>query len=317
MVIGVDIGGTHFRIGHVNEAGAILGFEKYAIADIVQSDTISDIERAVSLYIDRYELRPTVRALAIGVPSCVSKNKSFIYSTPNLPGLNNIDLGAPLSQHFRLPVFIDRDVNYLLNNDIQAYNLDDTKEKNIIGIYVGTGIGNALYINGRFYTGKNGVAGELGHIPIPGSDKVCGCGNIGCSETLASGRYLEQLCKDTFKDISIQEIFVKKEKHPLVQDFLKTLAAVIATEINIIDPDYVILAGGVLTMENFPMETLMSFVKRHIRAPYPLNTITFIYPAYTQENGVRGGALLAFEYLKKQKLFNQQPRRKRRGMLFS
>lgn len=302
VVIGLDIGGTHFRIGHVNEAGTILGFEKHTVTDIVQSDIISDIKRTISLYIDRYALHPTVRALAIGVPSCVSKNKSFIYSTPNLPGLNNIDLGALLREHFRLPVFIDRDVNYLLNNDIQTHNLDDTKEKNIIGIYVGTGIGNALYINGRFYTGKNGVAGELGHIPIFDSDKVCGCGNIGCSETVASGRYLERLCKDTFKDIDIKEIFIKKEKHPLVQDFLKTLAAVIATEINIVDPDYVILAGGVLTMEKFPMETLISLVKQHIRAPYPLNTIAFIYPEHTQENGVRGGALLAFEYLRREKL---------------
>ena len=297
-VIGIDIGGTNLRIGYVDEAGTIFGFEKKFIGAVVKEDIVSDLEQKIAAYIRQHDLQKSCRAVAIGVPSSVSKNKSFIYSTPNLPCLNNIDLGGILHERLRLPVFIDRDVNYLLNNDIREYKLDEAKEKNIIGIYVGTGIGNALYINGGFYTGKNGVAGELGHIPMLGSQAVCGCGNIGCSETVASGRYLEKMCKENFPEIDIKEIFVKRNAHPLVQDFLKTLAYVIATEINIIDPDYVILSGGVLAMRGFPMETLMTFMRRHIRAPYPHDNIEFIYPEHTQESGVRGGALFAFEKLK-------------------
>ncbi|MGI5110400.1 allose kinase, partial [Treponema socranskii] len=232
-VIGIDIGGTNLRIGYVDEAGTIFGFEKKFIGAVVKEDIVSDLEQKIAAYIRQHDLQKSCRAVAIGVPSSVSKNKSFIYSTPNLPGLNNIDLGGILHERLRLPVFIDRDVNYLLNNDIREYKLDEAKEKNIIGIYVGTGIGNALYINGGFYTGKNGVAGELGHIPMLGSQAVCGCGNIGCSETVASGRYLEKMCKENFPEIDIKEIFVKRNAHPLVQDFLKTLAYVIATEINI------------------------------------------------------------------------------------
>ena len=296
-VIGIDIGGTNLRIGYVDETGTIFGFEKKFIGAVVKEDIVSDLEQKIAAYIRQHDLQKSCRAVAIGVPSSVSKNKSFIYSTPNLPGLNNIDLGGMLHERLSLPVFIDRDVNYLLNNDIREYKLDEEKQKNIIGIYVGTGIGNALYINGEFYTGKNGVAGELGHIPMLGSDVVCGCGNVGCSETVASGRYLEKLCKANFPEIDIKEIFVKRNAHPLVQDFLKTLAYVIATEINIIDPDYVILSGGVLAMRGFPMETLMSCMRRHIRAPYPHDNIEFIYPEHTQESGVRGGALFAFEKL--------------------
>ena len=105
-------------------------------------------------YIERYKLEGRVGAISVGVPSMVSKDKSFIYSTPNLKGLENIDLGHLLGDYVNIPVFVDRDVNYLLVNDIKTHGLDPDRERTILGFYLGTGFGNAVYINGQLHVGK-------------------------------------------------------------------------------------------------------------------------------------------------------------------
>ena len=90
-----------------------------------------------------------------------------------------MDVAHPLRKALGLPVYIEKDVNLLLLYDIHHLHLDPSKS--ILGFYVGTGFGNALYLNGDFYTGKNGATGELGHIPLYGLDKRCNCGNLGCA----------------------------------------------------------------------------------------------------------------------------------------
>lgn len=80
------------------------------------------------------------------------------------------------------------DVVFLFAHDISALALNT--RGTIIGVYFGTGIGNAIFMNGSFYSGKNGVAGELGHVPMKGGLRRCGCHKIGCLETEASGRRL-------------------------------------------------------------------------------------------------------------------------------
>ena len=104
-VIGIDISKTNLRIGYVDETGTIFGFEKKFIGAVVKEDIVSDLEQKIAAYIRQHDLQKSCRAVAIGVPSSVSKNKSFIYSTPNLPGLNNIDLSGILHEHLQLPVF--------------------------------------------------------------------------------------------------------------------------------------------------------------------------------------------------------------------
>ena len=89
----------------------------------------------------------------------------------------------------------DKRIREILKKDIS----DIIPDAEIIsGFYFGTGIGNAIFINGHPLTGKNGTAGELGHIPSDGSTKVCGCGNVGCMESLAGGKYLAELVKTIY-----------------------------------------------------------------------------------------------------------------------
>ncbi|MGF0039763.1 allose kinase [Peptoniphilaceae bacterium SGI.131] len=298
-VIGIDIGGTNLRIGTVWDDGR---FENFLIksskflnenrADILLSKEISE-------YIEKNNLKDRVRAITIGVPSSVSKDKKKIYSTPNIKGLDNVNLTEKLEEYLKLPIFLDRDVNFLLMNDIVTYELDKTGRETILGMYLGTGFGNAIYINGNIYEGKNGVAGELGHIPLYGVDDLCACGNTGCTETRVSGRYLAHIKEECFADTSFEDLFVDHKDSTQLRKFIDDIGLVIATEINILDPDYVILAGGVISMNGFPKAYLLESINKRLRRPYPLENIEYIFAEHKQESGVRGGYYYVDKYFNK------------------
>lgn len=294
-VIGVDIGGTNFRIGMVSQSKELIDFERKSSAVLAGGNAVENLAKQIKLYIAGRRESDKVRAVSIGFPSIVSKDKTTLYNTPNIPGLDQINLKAPLEKALGVPVFIDRDVNFLLQNDMEQLGLDPSQT--ILGFYIGTGFGNAIYLNGAFYSGRNGVAGELGHVPLYGVDDLCTCGNRGCVETRSSGRYLVHLLGTHFPDTEIDEVFVRHGEDPLILRYVQDLALPIAMEINILDPDVSVIAGGVTAMAGFPRELLAAAVKQHARKPYPEENLRLLFTEHTQQSGVLGGASFAFKQL--------------------
>jgi allose kinase len=294
-VIGIDIGGTNFRIGMVSQDGELHNFEKRSSSVLVTGNAVETLKNQIDMYMETCGIRGQVAAIAIGIPSIVSKDKKIIYSTPNLKGFDNLNLTDPLKEYFQLPVFIDRDVNYLLQNDIKQLGLNP--KSTILGFYVGTGFGNAVYLEGKFYTGKNGVAGELGHIPMYGVTRKCTCGNIGCSEVLCSGKYLEELTRKYFPDTDVCCVFNQHKDDPILKKYVTDLAIPIATEVNILDPDTIILAGGVIFMKDFPKDLLLKALYEHLRKPYPAQNLDIRFSKHTQQSGVMGSADFAWQQL--------------------
>jgi allose kinase len=287
-VIGIDIGGTNFRMGMISEDGTLCNFVKRSSSILSTGQAIITLAEQISAYIDQFDAKENVEAVAIGIPSIVSKDKKVLYSTPNLEGFDNINIPDPLSALLGVPVFIDRDVNFLLQYDIGHYNLDN--RKTILGFYIGTGLGNAIYIDGKFYSGKNGVAGELGHIPMYGLSQQCTCGNFGCSEVLCSGRHLEELAKEHFPDTDISNVFTEHGSSEIMTRFVTDLAIPIATEINILDPDYIVIGGGVISMREFPKDMLNQAIYQFSRKPYPAENLQIVFSEHTSKSGVFGSA---------------------------
>lgn len=205
FTIGIDIGGTNFRIGMVGRDGEIINFEKNSSRIFDKGDVIETLYLNISDYVKRYNAADSIKAVAIGLPSMVSKDKKTVISTPNLKGFDNIPFGDTLSKKLGIPVYVDRDVNFLLQNDIVTLGLP--KDSTVLGFYIGTGFGNAIYLNGSFYCGRNGAAGELGHIPFPNIEEKCTCGNVGCSEVICSGKYLEKITAELFPETDIKKCF--------------------------------------------------------------------------------------------------------------
>lgn len=300
FTLGIDIGGTNFRIGMVSSTGEIKNFVKKSSSVFSTGNAVDRLFHEITDYFDEFSCRDQVLAVAVGLPSMVSKDKKTVLSTPNLKGFDNVHFGNQLSDRLGIPVYLDRDVNFLLQNDISKLGMET--DKIILGFYVGTGFGNSIFMNGEFYCGKNGVAGELGHIPFYGlEDEQCTCGNYGCSEVRCSGKYLEDLTAKNFPDTVIRNVFKEHGSDPIILKFVRDLAIPIATEVNILDPDYIILAGGVLFMEGFPKDVLVESIHRMVRKPFPESNLEMFFSEHTQESGVYGSGEFAHKMLRRQK----------------
>ena len=162
-----------------------------------------------------------------------------------------------------------------------------------IGIYIGTGVGNAIFINGKPLAGKDGAAGELGHIPMIGGKEQCGCGNLGCSECYASGWKLVQIKDKCFPETTMDELFVKHSNSHILREYVDAIACVACSEINILNPDSIIFGGGVINMKGFPKELLEERLYVHARKPYPAENLDIKYSVDKPDNGVKGAIIFA------------------------
>ena len=298
IILGIDIGGTNLRMGLVNEKLELFCFERIPTKSVLTGqDSAASLGKEILAYLDRHGDVGTVSAIAMGLPSQVHKNHSYVYSTPNIPGLDGVDLGAETERATGYPVYVDRDVNLILAHDIRKYGLDPERNRTILGCYLGTGFGNPLYINGRIHAGSHGVAGELGHIPLYGVTDICPCGQVGCVETRIGGRYLQKLTARAFPECPIGEVFTRHGDSEEIRRFVRDAALPVATEVTLLDPDYVILGSGVFAMKDFPMNDLIEEIRRRCRHPLPAEDLKFVIAEDSQTAGVLGGAITVLPLL--------------------
>ncbi len=298
LILGMDIGGTNLRAGLCGEDMTPTGLEIVSSAALFSDGRcLAALERFIRDYCARRLDGHLPRAVSIGFPSTLDRRRRVVLSTPNLPGMDNLPVADALEEALGVPVFINRDVNLLMLCDIRRHRLPT--DGVIIGCYIGTGLGNAIWVKGELLSGKNGVAGELGHIPVLGNDRVCGCGNTGCMETLAGGMALTDWLNEHFPGETIDELFLRHGAEPFVRRYVDTLAAAIATEVNILDPDAVILGGGVPQMKGFPLPYLTERLLARLRKPYPCEGLELIVSEDHQDSGVAGAGLYARSELEK------------------
>lgn len=292
-VVGIDIGGTHFRIGAVNYRREVEHFRKIPVRDVFYTgDALADLAKYLTDYCALLTTEGIIpEAAAIGFPATLDRSRKKVLQAPNIPFMENLPVAEVLSETLHIPVYIERDVCMALCYDQQKYQIPACEV--LIGCYFGTGIGNAISINGKTLIGKDGAAGELGHIPADGSRLPCGCGNLGCMENLAGGKYLASLCENTYTHTPIGEIFTRHGREPLLLQFVDRIAMTVATEINILNPDYILIGGGVPQMRDFPLAYLDERIHFHTRKPYPEQSLQLIYTDDAENKCVLGAAIYA------------------------
>ncbi|WEV64728.1 allose kinase [Bifidobacterium sp. ESL0732] len=296
VVLGIDCGGTHLRVGLIDSSGEILSVEVVDTQKTLDGkDAIKPLASFLSGFLDR-NLSQSYRlsAISAGFPSLIDQNRRKIIQTTFIEGLQNVDVVKGLSQ-FKVPVFIDRDVNFLLKYDSVRFELP--KCGAWVGCYIGTGLGCALAFDGKIMVGKHGVAGELGHVP-GGTGIRCGCGNMGCLESKTAGHALVEMLKEHYgEDEPIGEVFVRHGDEPFVDEWLEYLARAFATAINLLDPQCVLVGGGIPQMKGFPKQKLEEKIRVMARKPVPASDLELTYTTVAPMDGVLGGAMVAFEQL--------------------
>ena len=287
--IGVEVGGTHLRIAAADPSLRVLSFEK------MRSTGLSDAEDKAAYLADLMEPvfarlgKENCRCVCLSLASLMNRERTMCFSSPNLRGFDGIPLKAMLEARVGLPVEMERDANTELLYEIRR--LDLPREGIVAGVYIGTGLGNAVCIDGRAYRGATGSACELGHIPVAGLTEDCGCGKKGCIELKASGRNLQRIADDLHCPVG--EVFIRHAEDKKVQEFITMAAIAIATEVTILDPVCVVLGGGVVGMPGFPLKTLTERVKENLRVPDPRASFKLELSSGDPEAGVVGAVINA------------------------
>ena len=292
-VLGIDIGGTHIRMGAVDESFNVSFFEKTKSQPIL--DTDKPLEKLCSL-ITEFKKRTglNLTAVSIGFPSTIDALRRKVVSTPNIASLQNLDVVDFVENRLGLKTFINRDVNYLLLSDLFNLGLDSIPNS-VCGFYIGTGIGNTIMINNKLLIGKNGKAAELGHTHVIGFNDKCGCGGSGCIELLSGGLALVRIQKEYFKDTSIDNIFVKHSDTDVIDKYIDNLAATVCNEIVIIDPDLCLFGGGVIQMKAFPKDRFEKYIYKYARKPCEQGSINIVYVDDKPASGVIGAGIYAYK----------------------
>lgn len=301
-VLGMDIGGTNIRIGKIDQKYKISEFVNVKSKALLTGEkSLQNLMDLVDSYMERYAKSSYPTAISIGFPATVDKEKKYVVSGPNVKGIDKIQIVDIFSQRYNCPVFIDKDVNMLVSYDM--HQLGIRSNKIIIACYLGTGFGNAIVINNEIYSGYSGSAGELGHIPVLGKSDICGCGNEGCIENYTGGKQLELIRDTHFPKTNIKDIFSLHSEDEVVEKFIEALSLPIAAEINILDPEYIIIGGGVTHMKKFSSVKLEKYIRKHTRKPFPEQMLQIRYSSQNQENGVIGAGIYAFKKLNGIKYF--------------
>jgi len=288
--LGIEAGGTHLRIAAMDHSLRVRSFQK------VRSDGLSDaadkaayLESLMEPYFQEMG-KENCRCICLSLASLMDRDRTICFNSPNIRGFDNLPLKPLLEERIGIPVEMERDANTELLYEMRRLGLP--QEGIIAGIYIGTGLGNAICIDGKAYRGATGSACELGHIPVAGLTEDCGCGKKGCIELKASGSVLQRLAGEVLH-CPVGEIFTAHLADDRVQEFLTMAAIAIATEVTILDPVCVVLGGGVVRMPGFPLEELTRRVKENLRIPDPRASFTIMLSSGDPEAGVVGAVINA------------------------
>ncbi len=283
--IGIDLGGTNIAGILINKKGDILAKkrrktlvqegEDKVIAQII--GCINDLlKEGKILGISSKELL----GIGVGAPGPLNRRKGEIYHPPNLPGWENVSLMRILKDKLGIPVFIENDANATA---LGEWWLGAGRNvNNLILLTLGTGIGGGIIIEGEVYHGFRDMGAELGHIVIKEGGMICGCGIRGCLEAYASATgvvkrtraamkqgyktILKNLIKDNPEGLTCELVFrAAREKDPLalwlIEETGRYLGVGIGSLVNVLNPEMVILSGGMIKAGDLLLNPVRRFVK--------------------------------------------------------
>lgn len=294
---GIDLGGTKIEGVALDTQleNKILFRERIpTLSDKGYSTVLNQIKKMVELL--EQNLGEKIPALGLGTPGRLDPESQLIKNS-NSVCLNDKPMLKDLQELLGIPVKIENDANCFAVSE--ASYLRSTFAPNaeiIFGIIMGTGVGGGLVVNGKVITGLHGIGGEWGHNFLDESGGKCYCGKVGCVETILSGPALEKYYFSlTGNKTKLKEIVqtAQDKSDPAAIKTLERLhhffGKATAQMINVLDPTYVVIGGGVGNIDSL-YTCGASEVEKHVFNDHMKTK--FVKPKFGDSSGVIGAALL-------------------------
>ena len=303
VIIGMDLGGTNLRIGSVTSNNQV-EYPKVVNSQIIAKaeNPLEKLGEIIKKYVEKNKLAE-IKAISIGVPSSVDADHETVICTTNIRNsrdeaiFQHTNIAVFLREMFQVPVFINNDTNNILLYDVYAHNLE--KQSVIIGIYIGTGVGVSVLIDGKNFNGTNGAALDIGHIPFYTGDAICSCGKRGCCECYASGWRLQQIREDFYPKADIRELFTLHKNEETLKEFIYSCAHICAIMATVFNPATMIVGGGVIEMQDFPKEEFEKQINQNTGRDVMSYGFQYVYSEPFAGKGVIGAAIFAKQMIKK------------------
>lgn len=316
MLLGIDIGGTKVALGAADSSGdgQLLARSQHPAETRLGPDAM--LERIIA------EARPLLakaggRATAIGI-SCggpLDRQRGVVLGPPNLPGWTSVPIVERLSSALGAPAALDNDANLAALGEQRfgaGRGYDD-----LLYLTISTGIGGGILQGGKLVHGLGGAAGELGHQTLDPRGPLCGCGNRGCLEALASGSAIARSAREAARSRASQatELMARANRDPqqlsarivaeaaaagdalaleLWDRAMGWLGIGIANAITILAPQAVVLGGGMTSAGALLFEPIQAVVRERVRL-VPVEKLVLLPAALRLDSPLRGALAMAAE----------------------
>src|ERR1041385_4098824 len=312
-VIGVDLGGTKILAGVFETSLECIAVAKISTKAQRGPDTVIErIARCVRDAVDEADLDfKQVRGVGIGAPGAVDGDNGSVIFEPNLDW-HDVPLKKQLEEELELPVSVGNDCTVAMQG-IYVAELK-SKPQHVVGIFLGTGIGGGIIINGQPYHGSNHTAGEIGHMVLDVDGPKCGCGNKGCFEALASRTAIFQRIKSAVKngqktlltemlgeDLEdlrsgdLRKAIRRGDKFvdSVIEEAAEYTGIAVGNLLNIFNPEMVVLGGGVIEALADEMLSIIVETARDYAMPGTAKGVEIVASSLGDNAAITGAAVLA------------------------
>jgi predicted NBD/HSP70 family sugar kinase len=302
VVLAADLGATHGRVAVVDLAGEALAETTHdlAIADGPEP-VLGRLEKTFDALLDQAgRTAGDVHGVGVGVPGPVEFSSGTPVAPPIMPGWDGYPVAARLGERYGAPTLLDNDVNIMA---LGEHWYEWREAEHLLYVKVGTGIGCGIVAGGRIHRGASGAAGDLGHVQITQDERVlCRCGNVGCLEAVAGGAAMAQKLTEAGLDAADSRDVVahvragRPQAMQLVRQAGRTLGGVLATSVNLLNPNVVVVGGDIATAD----EHLLAGVREVVyQRSLPLATrhLRIVRSRLDDRAGVVGAAVMVIEHV--------------------
>jgi len=307
-IVGIDFGATFVKLALISLDGIILKKDSFKTGDFASRDSlIAEMVRRARCLVDK---KDDVLGIGIGVPGQVDYKKGVIFNLTNVKGWRGVNLREILKKKMGLPVYLDNDGNAVALGEMEWGAAKGYR--NIVAVTLGSGVGGGLILNGEIYRGGNYAAGEIGHICIDRRRPICNCGSNGCLEAFVGnkaiareavrrlnkhkGSILLRLAEGKTSKITpklISQAASKKDNLSIAiwQDIGRTIGIGLSSIINILNPDIIVIGGGISKTGSLLFKAIKASVKGHA-LEVSVKRLKIVRARFVEDAGVVGAAAL-------------------------